>query len=144
MTLVPLLFSSLGIVGIMGSILLLLYAKKKLSHAHALLAESEEKLKNVRREIENEKREALLRVKDEIYKKRSDFDAEMKRDRAELERLQAKLNSRYEAIEKKSRIMMNLNESCNKKNVILSRIEDTLRANETKLKISLYRFAWQA
>jgi ribonuclease Y len=135
MTLIPLLFSSLGIVGIIASILLLIYAKKKLSHAYALLSESEEKLKNARREIENEKREALLRVKDEIYKKRSDFDAEIRRDRSEIERLQSKLNSRYEAIEKKEQDNDELKRELQQKERNLLRTEDMLRASEAKLKV---------
>lgn len=122
-------------VGIVSSILLLLHAKKKLSHAHILLEESEEKLKNAKREIENEKREALLRVKDEIYKKRMDFDAEIKRDRAEIERSQQKLNSRYEAIEKKEQDNDELKRELQQKERNLSRMEDAIRANDAKLKL---------
>lgn len=131
----PVLLNSLGMVGIVSSILLLLHAKKKLSHAHILLEESEEKLKNAKREIENEKREALLRVKDEIYKKRMDFDAEIKRDRAEIERSQQKLNSRYEAIEKKEQDNDELKRELQQKERNLSRMEDAIRANDAKLKL---------
>ena len=56
-------------------------------------------MQSVKLKMKSEKH--FLRVKDEIYKKRSDFDLEIKRDRAEIERMQSKLNARYEAIEKK-------------------------------------------
>ncbi len=131
----PVLLNSLGLVGIVSSIVLLIHAKKKLAHAHILLEESEEKLKNAKREIENEKREALLRVKDEIYKKRMDFDAEMKRDRAEIERSQQKLNSRYEAIEKKEQDNDELKRELQQKERNLSRMEDAIRASDAKLKL---------
>ena len=72
----------------------------------------------LKREIENEKREALLKVKDEIYKKRTEFEIDMKRERVELERLQSKINAKYETIEKKEQELDELNENCNKKNVI--------------------------
>ena len=67
------------------------YAKKSASRLIHCLEESQEKLRNAKREIENEKREALLKVKDEIYKKRNEFEFEMKRDRSEIDRMQAKL-----------------------------------------------------
>lgn len=128
------LIHGIGIIGIIASALLLFLSRKKVVYAQSLLQESQEKLKNAKREVENEKREALLKVKDEIYKKRSDFDVDMKRDRAELERMQAKINSRYEAIEKKEQDNDELKRELQQKERNLSRIEDTLRANEIKLK----------
>src|SRR5690349_17316065 len=94
----------LAIVGgasLLFALLLLFYAKKKTDRAEVLLRESRDQWKNAKQEIEAEKRESLLKVKDEIYKKRSEFELEKKRDRVELDRLQSKLNSKYEAIEKK-------------------------------------------
>ena len=44
-----------------------------------MLSQSREKWKNTQRDIEAEKREALLKIKDELYKKRIDFEQEMKR-----------------------------------------------------------------
>ena len=131
---ITLILNGIGILGIITSSILLFYARKKSARANVLLEESHEKLRNVKREVENEKREALLKVKDEIYKKRSDFDLEIKRDRAELERMQAKLNTRYEAIEKKEHDNDDLKRELQQKERNLSRTEDTLRANEVKLK----------
>lgn len=130
----PLLLNSLGVLGIIASAIVLTRTRKKAARAHELFEESQEKLKNAKREIENEKREALLKVKDEIYKKRSDFDVEMKRDRAEIERMQAKLNARYEAIEKKEQDNDDLKRELQQKERNISRAEDMLRANEAKFK----------
>ena len=80
---------------------LLFNARRKAASASVLLGEAREKLKHVRKDIETEKRESLIRVKDEIYRKRNEFELEVKRDRIEVERLQNKLNIKYESIEKK-------------------------------------------
>ena len=133
-TALTIILNGVGLAGIAASVLLLLLARKKVSVAQASYDESQEKLKNAKREIENEKREVLLKVKDEVYKKRSDFELEMKRDRSELERMQAKLNTRYEAIEKKEHDNDDLKRELQQKERNLSRMEDTLRANEAKLK----------
>ena len=129
-----LILNGIGIVGIIASALFLYVTRKKVTQAQSLFDESQEKLRNAKREVENEKREALLKVKDEIYKKRTDFDLEMKRDRAELERMQSKLNTRYETIDKKEHDNDELKRELQQKERNLSRIEDTLRANEAKLK----------
>ena len=85
--------------------------------------------------LKTERRESALKIKDEIYKKRSEFELEMKRDRVELDRLQNKLNQNMKALRKKNNISMNFAENFKKKSVHLLRKEDALRANENKLKL---------
>lgn len=110
------------------------YMKKRSNHANKLLEEAQEKLKNAKREIENERREAFLKIKDEIYRRRTDFESEMKRERIEFDRLQAKLNSKYEVIEKKELDLDTLKLDLQQKERNLSRMEDALRVQENKLK----------
>ncbi len=129
-----LLLNGISVLGIIVSILLLYISRKKVTHAQNLFDESQDKLKNAKREIENEKREALLKVKDEIYKKRNDFDLDIKKERSELERMQTKLNQRYEAIEKKEHDSDDLKRELQQKERNLLRMEDSLRINESKLK----------
>lgn len=117
-----------------GAVLLLLYAKKRIAHANELLSNSKNRWKDVKREIEAERREATLKIKDEIYKKRNEFELEMKRERVELDRLQNKLNSKYESIDKKEQHIDDLRRELQDKERGLLRKEDTLRANESKLK----------
>lgn len=117
--------------------LLMLYVQKKLSSANAFLQEAEDKWKNARRDMENEKRESLLKVKDELYKKRQEFELDIKRERMELERSQAKLTEKYEAHENKEQRLEELKRELQQKERNLMRTNDMLRANETKLK-SLY------
>ncbi|MDR3550442.1 MAG: ribonuclease Y [Candidatus Babeliales bacterium] len=121
-------------VGIIAGIILFWLAKNKIASAKLMLSEAQERSKNTKRDIENEKREAFLKIKDEIYKKRNEFDLEMKRDRLELDRLQSKINAKYEGIEKKEQLVDEMKQEVQQKERGLSRIEDSLRANETKLK----------
>ena len=80
---------------------LMLMVKRKIEQANQMLGQSREKLKNTQRDIEAEKREALLKIKDELYKKRVDFEQEVKRSRADIDRLHQKVNEKYDAIEKR-------------------------------------------
>jgi len=113
---------------------LLLSARRKAASAVSLLGEARAKLKNVRKDIETEKREALIKIKDEIYRKRNEFELEVKRDRIEVERLQNKLNSKYDLIEKKEQNIDELRRELQQKERNLSRSEDMLRVNESKIK----------
>ncbi len=124
------------IVTVGGALLtaLLVYTRKKIAQANVVLEESNERLKNVKREIDAERREAALKIKDEIYKKRNEFELDMKRERLELERLQGKLNAKYEAIEQKEQNIDELRWELQQKERNLSRTEDTLRVNTAKLK----------
>ncbi len=124
--------TSLGIV-----VFLLFYAHRKIATARRLFAESEDKLKNVKRDVETERREALLKVKDEIYKRRQEFELETKRERIEIERAQSRLNEKYETLEQREHRLEELKRDLQQKERNLSRTTDVLRSNEEKLK-SLY------
>ncbi|MEX0940660.1 MAG: ribonuclease Y [Candidatus Babeliales bacterium] len=131
------IFSIVGTVSVVLGILLLLYARKKLVAASQLLAESNQKWKNVKRDIENERREALLKLKDEIHKRRNEFELEIKRERLELERFQNKINSKYENLEKKEQRLEEVGQELQQRERQISRTSDKLRVNEQKIK-SLY------
>ena len=126
-----------GVAGIVGALSMLFFAKKKISEAHDLLNRSAEKWKNMKRDIENERKEALLKVKDEIYKKRTEFEVEFKRERLEFDRQQQKLNSKYEVVEKKEEQLETLKNEIQQKERKVSRLSEILHANEEKLK-SIY------
>ncbi len=125
----------LGIATILAGIALLVYAQKKAREAHALILDSQKKWDSVKRDIETERRESSLKLKDELYKRRSDFEIEVKKERSELERFQAKLNAKYESIEKKEVRLEDLRRELQQKERALSRTEDILRAHESRVKI---------
>ncbi|MFA6065964.1 MAG: ribonuclease Y [Candidatus Babeliaceae bacterium] len=126
-----------GAAALVGGALLIMFAKKKFDQARRFIVESQEKLELVKRDIDTERREALIKLKDEIYKKRTEFDLEIKRERAELERLQVKVNLKYEGIEKKDLRLEDLRRELQQKERTISRTADQLRINEQRLK-SLY------
>ncbi|MCX5921991.1 MAG: ribonuclease Y [Candidatus Dependentiae bacterium] len=129
-----LIFSVIAGASLLGGFLLLFYAKKKITLAQTLHGDVQSQWKNTKRDIENERREATLKIKDEIYKKRSEFEFELKRERLDFDRLQNKINLKVEAIEKKEQQIDDLRQEVQRKERDLSRIEDGLRASETKLK----------
>jgi ribonuclease Y len=127
----------IGIVGAVGVLIIgaaLLYARKKVTEAHELLNRSSEKWKGMKREIETERRESLLKIKDEIYRKRNESEIELKRDRLDIERQQAKLSVKYESIEKKEEQLEELKRELQQKERKMSRMSEILYANEEKLK----------
>lgn len=124
----------LGTITIVGGLLLLIYAYRGRYAAQQLLAEAQAKWENAKREIDTEKREALIKLKDELYKKRTEFEFEIKRERTELERFQAKLNTKYESIEKKDQRLEDLRRELQQKERNVLRTADMQRASEQKLK----------
>lgn len=124
-----------GIVILAAAIAVFFFARKKTREASQLLTHADEKWKNVKRDVENERREALLKIKDEIYKRRSEFEVDIKRERLDVERQQAKLNSKYEAIEKKEIQLDELKNELQQKERKMSRLSETLHSNEEKLKV---------
>lgn len=131
---IGLIAALIGGASLLMSILLFLYAKKKILTAYRIIQESRARWKVTKKEIEREKKEASLKLKDDLYKKRNEFEAEMKRERAEFDRLQTKLNHKYELIEKKEFDLDALKKELQEKERALSRMEDIVRVNENKLK----------
>lgn len=61
----------IGTILIVGGILVLVYAKRKIDKASLLFDEANDKIKNAKRDIDTERREATIRLKDELHKKMS-------------------------------------------------------------------------
>jgi len=123
-----------GVSVILVFILMFLYAKSRVGKANQLLKNARDKFDNMLRSVENERKEAMLKLKDELYKKRTDFEFEMKRERVDLDRLQSKLNSKYEYIDTKEQRLDELRRELQQRERNLSRMEDSLRMSETKIK----------
>lgn len=124
----------IALVAVFMSLLLFLYSYKKNLTVEKLITESQAKLDIVKREIEAEKKEAFLKLKDEIYKKRTEFESEVKKEKLELEKFQIKLNTKYDALEKKEQRLEDLKKELQQKERNLSRAIDSQRSIEQKLK----------
>lgn len=128
------IFLLMAIGAASGGLVFLIYAYRSRYAAQKLLAEAQAKWEDAKKDMETERREAQIRLKDELYKKRTEFDIEIKRERAELERFQSKLNAKYESIEKKDLRLEDLRKELQQKERSLLRAADTQRANEQRLK----------
>ena len=131
------LMSTIGISGlsfIAASVLLFAYSLLRIKKSQALLSSAVNRWKDTRRDIENERREAFLKVKDEVYKRRNEFDLEIKQERLEFDRLKNRLNSKYESIDQKEQNLEQFKFELQQKEREVSRMTDRLHVNENKLK----------
>ena len=131
---ITLLIELAGIIGIAIALVMLYYARRRMQSAQDNMAKSEDRWKVLKREIETERKEALLKVKDEIYRRRNEFELDIKRDRLELERHQNKVNTKYETLEKKEHQLDELKREVQQKERKLSRMSEVMYTNEEKLK----------
>src|SRR5579863_2746589 len=117
-----------------AALVFLLLAYKKIAAASLLLNSSKDQLKNSKRDIDAEKQAALIKIKDEMYHKRKEFELDLKRERIEIDRLQTKLNTKSEYLEKREVQLDDLRVELQQKERNLSRLEDAVRINDTKVK----------
>ncbi len=77
------------------------WAWREIAASQQLLHEAQLVKDQIKKDLETERREALIKLKDELYKRRTEAEAEIKKERFDLDRFQQKLTSRLEALEKK-------------------------------------------
>ena len=116
------------------SSILLLYAQQRLMRARRELSVSRDRLNSIEREIETERREASLKIRDEIYRRRREFEEDTKRERQDLDRLQKKVLIRDEDLQKRELRLDELKLELQKRERDFLRSSDQLRVNEAKLK----------
>lgn len=126
------LMAGIGLI-VVGA-LVLFYAQKKIFQAQFVLNQSEERAETARQIIENEKKEAYLRMKDELYKRRKEFEIELKRERLDLDQKREQINQKYEALGKKEQRIDDIRHELQQKEREMLKMNDSLRANEVKLK----------
>lgn len=120
------------------SAVVLLFAQQKLARARRVLADSQDKLHTISREIENERREASIKIRDEVYRRRKEFEEEIKRERQDFDRLQQKVLARDEDVQKRELRLDELKLELQRRERELLRSSDQLRLNEDKIK-TLYQ-----
>jgi len=107
---------------------------KKLRHLQSLSGKAKEQWDRAMREIETERRESALKIKDEIYKKRSEFELEVKRERIELDRISEKVQSKVSECNDREQRLETVRRDLLQRERELTREQDKLRVNEVKLK----------
>lgn len=124
----------LGIALCCFVIIFFLYLQHKKNTISQMLNEAQNSLQSIKRDIENERREAMVKLKDELHRKRKEFEFDLKRERLELDRAQSKFSSRIEAIENRELQTDEMRKDLQQKERNLSRLEDSLRAQEMRMK----------
>jgi ribonuclease Y len=127
------IYSIEAIVGVI-SIIAIMFAYNKNAQAQALLNQAKDRLNSARRDIENEKKEAMLRIKDELYKKRKDAEFEIKKEKIEADRLRQSLNQKFEALGKKEQRLDDIRYELQEKEREVLKMTDSIRANELRIK----------
>lgn len=123
------------LLGLVSSALMIfgyLWYNKRLA-LHTQLS-AEDILRRAQEDIERERREAQLKLKDEIYKKRSDFDLEMKKTKIEMQRVEHKYQKREDVLEQREVMLDVLRTELQGKDRDLARRLDQLSIDEHKLK----------
>ncbi len=115
-------------------VLLFVLGLLKGAKVRQLLSEAEQHHATMLQDVAIERREATFKLKDELYKKRTEFKNELKREQIELERALAKLTGQREALEEKEKLVVASRTEVQQKERELSRLADQLRVNQEKLK----------
>lgn len=121
---------SLGV----GAALMFFVLRERLKTGRILIAQLQERTKQIEQEIEVERRESALKLKNEVLKKRKEFDIELKNERLTLDRLHNKLNEKRERIEEREGQLDTIKRELEQKEREQLRKEDILRSDEQKLK----------
>ena len=118
----------------LSGLALLAWSWRKIAAAQHLLHEAQLVKDQIKKDLETERREALIRLKDELYKRRTEAEAELKKERFDLDRFQQKLTSRLEVLEKKEIQADETQRELQQKERNLLRSSDLLRAHEQRVK----------
>ncbi|MFH1644080.1 MAG: ribonuclease Y [bacterium] len=113
-----------------------LYFFFKLKKERVIKAQGDAKriLQEAKEKLEQERREAIINLKNEIYKKRSEFELEVKKSRIEEQRLQHKYQKKEDMLAQREFMLDELRKESQQKERELARRLDVLGRDEIKLK----------
>ncbi len=117
-----------------GSVALFFFFKLKKEQVLKAQSDAKRVLHEAKEKIEHDRREALINLKNELYKKRSDFELEMKRSRIEQQRLQHKYQKKEDVLAQREMNLDDLRRELQHKERDLSRRLDIFNRDEIKLK----------
>lgn len=118
----------------LAGLALIAWSWNKVARAQHVLHEAQLVKDQIKKDLETERREALIKLKDELYKRRTEAEAELKKERFDLDRFQQKLTSRLEILEKKEIQADETQRDLQQKERNLLRSSDLLRAHEQRVK----------
>ena len=127
----------IGIIGLLllaGGAALLLFSLWQYRKSAESLAETKRKMGDLKRKLDDEQREASLKIKDELYLKRREFEDEIRKDRAEIDRTYKKINDKFDELAKREQRLEDFRYDLQQKERDVSRKLDSVHATESKLK----------
>lgn len=121
----------------LASCYLLFLSYNRHHQAGVLFKKAEQRLEAVKKEITDERRDALAKLKDEINRRRVEFKNELKREQVELDYQRDKLESRARALEQRDSELHVLKGVLLQKERDLNRSEEQIRLLEEKIEFNL-------
>lgn len=118
-------------IGALATFLFFYLRKRQLLQAKTEVAHQ---VKSAREDIERERREAMLDLKNELGRKRSELDFEMKKTKIELQQLQNKFQKKQDVIEQREIFLDDLRKELQQKERDLAKRLDALSIDESKIK----------
>ena len=91
-------------------------------------------IKRAQEDIEKERREAMIELKNDLYKRRSEFDLDMKKAKIEVQQLQGKFQKKQDSLDQRESLLDDLRKELQQKDRDMSRRLDVLSSDEIKLK----------
>ncbi len=107
---------------------------KQLAKRYTEIKTIKASLERMKEEIEAERRESSINLKNELYRRRKEFDLELKSERSTIDKHHAKLNEKRDKIEQREQQLDEIKFELQNKERVLLRKEDKLRADEQNLK----------
>lgn len=123
-----------GVIMVGAGVFLLLFANHKRDKAERALYQAELKLELAKKEAASERREALLKLKDELHQRRIEFKNETRREQTDLERTRTKIMARFDVVEQRESELLAFKRELQQKEREVSRMTDQVRISEEKLK----------
>ena len=120
--------------GLGGSLIIFFYALLKKKQLHQTKLSIEALLRKAQEDVDRDRKFAQLELKSDIYKKRSDFELEMKRDKIELQRVQSKCQKKEDMLDNRETLLDDLRKELQQKERDLARKLDVVGVQEDKIK----------
>lgn len=123
------------IMGIISGItIVLLFFKLRKEQIYQTKQTIQNLQRKAKEDIEKEKRDSFMNLKNELHKKRSDFDLELKKIKIEQQRINHKLQKKEDMLEHREVLIDDLRKELQQKERELSKRLDILSVDEVKLK----------
>ncbi len=125
----------IGIVCLVLALMLCIGLYQRVRRANLLIESAERQAALIRKEVEAERRDGLIKLKDEIHRRKIEFETELQRERNEQERISRRLASRAEEVDKREQQSEALYQELQQKERVASRLSDQLHQQEKRVKL---------